>query len=452
MAVQVQPRPDAIDPDGLEVLRAKAFAAWGRGATATYDAWFEDAFQEGWIRLEKTLASGREVTNWQGYIVESGRNYLHRLHSKGGRTTALPGDEATMVDPGAAERFEAVVDHAERLHHVKLVRQVLAEEFDERERQLIKLRYELQRDDREIAEVMNVSPRAVKRLFSGKREKGQPGINQRLARYIGSPPDEALLCRSRRSQVKALVGGWKMSNTRKAQVQAHLQTCEGCRTFTRRALGYRMLLPPIALPSALAAHSSIAGAAADGGGSAALAGPGGGGNAAETAGALKRHLADALASGKQQAVALHARITGVDPSALPALRPGAVAGAVAGCIALGSGATYCATQGIPDPLRAPLGIAQPEQPPETQEVQTKPPATPPQPPATPATPLPERPPQPEPTPKPAASASPPRSATPVQIQERNFGIEPQPQAPTPSSAPAPASGGGGVAQKEFGVP
>lgn len=107
--------------------------------------------------------------------MESGRNYLRRMHGKGRRTTRLADGGATLVDSGAAERFEAVDDHAERVRQAKVVRQVLAEEFDERERQLIKLKYELQRDDREIAELMDVSPRTVKRLFSGRREKGPTG-------------------------------------------------------------------------------------------------------------------------------------------------------------------------------------------------------------------------------------------------------------------------------------
>lgn len=125
MAVQVQAEREAINEADLEVLRAKAFAAWSRGPTATYQAWFEDAFQEGWIRLEKPLASGRGVENWRGYIVESGRNYLRRMHSQGRRITGLADDSAALVDSGAAERFEAVDDHAERLHQAKDVRQCL---------------------------------------------------------------------------------------------------------------------------------------------------------------------------------------------------------------------------------------------------------------------------------------------------------------------------------------
>lgn len=438
MAIQVQSQWEAIDRAELEILRRKAFAAWHRGPTATYQTWFEDAFHEGWIQLQKTLASGRKVENWEGYLVESGRNYLHRMHYKGGRVRGLEDRDVTMVDPGSAEPFEAVDDQAERLQQAKVVRQVLAEEFDERERQLIKLKYEMQRDDREIADLMDLSPRTVKRLFLGKRERGQLGINDRLTRYIGPAPDETLLCRSRRSQVKALVGGWTMSSTRKAQIQAHLETCEGCRTFTRRALGYQTLLPPVALPVSAAGSER--------------------GVLAEGAVALKQHLADALATGKQQAIGLHARVTGVDPGTLPAVRPGAVAGAVASCIVVGSGATYCVTQGVPDPLRAGLGITQVEKPPEKQEADVKAPAVPPESPVTQPTPLPERttPPKPTPTVAPQPQAPAPTPQSPSQIEQKNFGIEPQPPPPAavppPPSAPASAGGGGGVAQKEFGVP
>lgn len=51
MAVQVQPEQEEINQADFDILRAKAFAAWSRGPTANYQAWFEDAFQEGWIRL-----------------------------------------------------------------------------------------------------------------------------------------------------------------------------------------------------------------------------------------------------------------------------------------------------------------------------------------------------------------------------------------------------------------
>lgn len=433
MAIQRRPRGEPIDPIDYKTLRAKAFAAWSRGPTATYRAWFEDAFQEGVLGHKRAVAE-REVNNPEGYIVGTGRNFLLGLHPKGRRTTALDQNAAALVDPGAAERLESIEDEAERAHHACVVRQVLVEEFDERERQLIRLKYDLQRNDREIAKLMGITPRAVKRQFLGKREKGQPGINLRLAEYIGPTPDETLLCARRRSQVKALAGGWTMSETRKAKVRTHLESCEGCRAFTRRALGYRMLLPPVTLPASIAGGER--------------------GTLAEGAVALKQHLADSFATGKQQAVALHARVTGLDPATLPAVRPGAVAGAVAGCLAVGSGATYCLTEGVPDPLRAPLGIAQPETRPH-KEADAKPVALPPPSPATQPTPLPERPSSGAPTSQPAAQSGPtataPAPQTAGQIEQRNFGIEPQPRATAASSAPARASGGGSVAQKEFGV-
>jgi hypothetical protein len=67
-------------------------------------------------------------------------------------------------------------------------------------------------------------------------------------------------------------------------------------------------------------------------------------------------LADLSAGTKHQAVALANRTA--DPTPLASVRPGATVAALAGCLAIGSGATYCAVEGVPEPLRGPLGLEQ----------------------------------------------------------------------------------------------
>jgi NAD(P)-dependent dehydrogenase (short-subunit alcohol dehydrogenase family) len=79
----------------------------------------------------------------------------------------------------------------------------------------------------------------------------------------------------------------------------------------------------------------------------------------ETVVGAREHVADGTAQAKQHAAGLYSRA--VDPTPLAGVRPGAVAATIAGCLAVGSGAGYCITEGVgPIPMLGRTQAAQHE--------------------------------------------------------------------------------------------
>jgi DNA-directed RNA polymerase specialized sigma24 family protein/outer membrane biosynthesis protein TonB len=172
------------------------------------------------------------------------------------------------------------------------------------------------------------------------------------------------------------------------------------------------------------------------------------GRVAELLAAAKEQLTDLVVGAKQNAASLAHRVT--DPTPLAGARPGAAAAAVAGCLMAGGG-TYCAVEGVPDPLVRPLGIEQQqaraeEKPPrtETQAAHPPPPVV-----TTPITEQAPPPPAPEPEPHPAPAEPPPapEPAPPPPPPENEFeptgATSASQAAPRPKPPrPAPPAGGG----------
>jgi RNA polymerase sigma factor (sigma-70 family) len=173
--------------------------------------------------------------------------------------------------------------------------------------------------------------------------------------------------------------------------------------------------------------------------------------------ALQR-AGDGVASLKQYAASGYARAVDVTP--LAGARPGAAAAAIAGCIAIGSGTTYCVTEGV-DPIGglaqvvAPAREHKPAAPREKRAVHKRPAVASSQSPvpvaiATPVPRPPEPSPQPDaqpttqPTPAPTSPPAPPPTP-----QEEYEPVAPavaasnsQQSQPRASSTPAPAPAGG----------
>jgi hypothetical protein len=174
------------------------------------------------------------------------------------------------------------------------------------------------------------------------------------------------------------------------------------------------------------------------------------GRTAELLVAAKEQLSDLVAGAKHNAAALAHRAT--DPTPLAGARPGAAVAAVAGCLVAGGG-TYCAMEGVPEPLVRPLGVEQQQRPPEETE-RAKVPAEHPSPPVVPAQP-------PPPAPMPDAQQQPvapveqtaPEPPPPPPPPEQEFepiggaaaAAPPAPE-PTAPAKPAPPAGRAG----EFG--
>ena len=73
---------------------------------------------------------------------------------------------------------------------------------------------------------------------------------------------------------------------------------------------------------------------------------------AETLVTAKQQLSETGAYAKSHTAALAARADGSAPAYAAGARPGTAVALVAGCLAIGGGATYCAVDGLPDPIRS----------------------------------------------------------------------------------------------------
>jgi len=308
----------------------------------------------------------------------------------------------------------------------------LLAELAPRQRAVLQLRFALELEPVEIQRVLGISARAY-------RKDLERGVRQLSGRY--ELVREGRWCESRRSLVLAYVAG--VAGPRKAvAARSHLAACPGCarmagelRHATRRAAA---LLP---VPDVVLRDGGLQ-------------------RLGDVLALARESVADLSGGAKQHGVALASRAS--DPTPLAGARPGAAAAAIAGCLAIGSGATYCAVEGVPEPLRAPLGLerradetagsarkqrsreeraraAQGESP---TPVVVQPPADQPQ--AEQPVPTPEPPPPSEPEPEPPTAA---------EQASREFGIEqtePQGGSEFGAASQPSTSRGGGTPGGEFG--
>jgi RNA polymerase sigma factor (sigma-70 family) len=381
------------------------------------EAAFHDAYA---VLLEKERdgvldAAAMHPAQVRAYLTQTA---IHKALDEGkraGRKRSEPLGESALTAVDGAPAPEDVAAAGD--DHARL-REIVGE-LPRRQQTIVKLRFFFDRSPDEIQSYLGISERAYRREL------------ERAMRHVTERFDlvrKGEFCDSRRSMILAYVGGFAGPN-RALEARNHLSTCPGCAHWAAelRAASERLaaLLPLPAVPDR---------------------------------GPLLRlgeSLADFFGTLKQHALAL---VTRADPGVAgyaSGARPGAVAAAVASCIAVGGGATYCAVEGLPGPLRSMVTDARSEEPRRSAKAKPKrerpvrAAATPaPTPVATPAAtprPRPAATPRPKPKPKPAPTAAPePPPATPV-VEE--FGLEGsgQPagggnaaQAPAaPPAAPAP---------------
>ena len=280
------------------------------------------------------------------------------------------------------------------------IRELVAE-LGARQRAVLQLRFALELDPAEIQAALGISARAYRKDL------------ERAVRHLARRYElvrNGRWCESRRSLILAYVTG--VAGPRRAlEARAHLAACPGCARMAgelRQASERAAALLP--LPDIAARGGGVH-------------------RVSEFLTAARESIAELGGGAKQHAAGLVSRAS--DPTPLAGARPGAAAAAIAGCLAVGSGATYCAVEGIPDPLRAPLGLqrraddrvarpaekrARPVRPRASQAEAPSPVVQPPpDPPAT------EQPAPEPPSPPPAAPATPPETDG-VQAN-REFGIE-----------------------------
>lgn len=410
-----------------------------------------ELYHEAWASILKRRAEGAEIQNVRAYLLGAtdklaakrvyGADARRRLtfDPKGPRFSRLP-DLAPPPD-------EAVVasDEARRVR-------MLVDELGEAERAVLKLRIDLGLDPPEIRERLGLTERQYRRTA----ERAGRSL---LAQFRAF--DRGDWARGKRSLLCACVMGVASDNQRE-RAQRLVEEDPYCRAMMaelRELAGNAAALLPLPTGTiGLAAGSDGVGArladivaqwkssVAD------LSAQVADGRKPAPLSNLRRQAGEAVVGAKQHAANTYVRVA--DPTPLGGARPGAAAAIVAGCVAAGGGA-YCAVEGVPEGLRAPVGLERSQADAEPAPPSSSPspaPAPTPDPPVL-AT---EPPPQPTtPAPPPAPAAPVPRQAPPAPPPQPENEFEPaapaaqgavDAQRPAAPAEPAPAQGGAG----EFG--
>jgi RNA polymerase sigma factor (sigma-70 family) len=244
---------------------------------------------------------------------------LHKALDEGkraGRKRSRPLGEADLLVDERGRLAEEVVEAAADRERI----QEILGELPERQQTIIKLRFFFDRAPEEIQRYLGVTNRVYRREL------------ERALRRIGERFElvrDGTFCESRRSTILAFVAGIA-GPTRSMQARRHLDTCRGCARWAAELRGAgQQVAAAIPMPALELGHGRLH-ELAD-----------------RIVGALeivKHHVAHA---------ALRADATAAQYAT--GLRPGSAVAAVAGCIAMSGAATYCAVEGLPQPLSA-IGI------------------------------------------------------------------------------------------------
>lgn len=232
------------------------------------------------------------------------------------------------VDDAAAAPDEQAVTRQTSVQ----VREIVAE-LPERQQTIVKLRFFFDRAPEEIQRFLGLSERVYRRELERAMRELSAGVE--LVR-------DGAYCDSRRSAILALIAGIAGPN-RARDARDHLANCPACahwaiavRDSTREAAA---LLPLPALALAASEH-----------------------RLARVWEGLRETVAGSTSSAKHHVAETAARLDGATAGYAASLRPGALAAAAAGCLALGGGATYCAVEGVPEPIRALVADEPPDAP------------------------------------------------------------------------------------------
>ena len=296
----------------------------------------------------------------------------------------LEADEASVFQEQVSEVdvFGETADRLDAEVNLELVVHEIEAQLNDRERDVLAL-YCSRTARKEIAQRLRISEKRAKKDLEAILAKGRTVL---VGKAGGG-------CADGREMVVALAFGMLRNPRELAGAQAHLAGCAACGGLYERLEMFR--------DAAAAILPLPAGDAATNAGVLERASH----KLADAATAAKQHLADATSQTKVHATNAYTRVA--DPTPLAGARPGAVGAVIASCVAVGSGAAYCAQQGL-EPIRSLAGA------------ETKPAAKP-------ATPKPRR--------AGAADTSPP----PPVINTPAAPAAPQPAATTPAPAPPPAA-------------
>ncbi len=322
----------------------------------------------------------------------------------------LEADEASVFQGQVSEVdvFGETADRVDAEADLELVVHEIEAQLNDRERDVLAL-YCSRTARKEIAQRLRISEKRAKKDLEAILAKGRSVL---VGKAGGG-------CADSREMVVALAFGMLRNPRELAGAQAHLAGCAACGGLYERLEMFR--------DAAAAILPLPAGDAATNAGVIERASH----KLAHAASTVKAHVADATSQTKVHATNAYTRAA--DPTPLAGARPGAVSAVVASCIAVGSGATYCAQQDF-SPISALAGS-------QGKEAEKKP--TKPKPHTA----------QADPSPPPPVIPTPPPAATPAPTTPAPATAAPAPVAPTPTPTPAvdPSQQGGSTRQFDPGA-
>lgn len=314
--------------------------------------WLDDGDREGMfhdaflVLLDKEERGALDVGEMaphqiRAYLTQTALNKALDEGKRAGRQRSVPlMEDGAYADDRAVAAEERVDDEADRAR----VREII-DELPARQQAIVKLRFYLQRSPGEIQDFLDITERSYRRDLERAMRTIAKGFELLQAGEF---------CESRRSLILAFVAGIAGPN-RMAMAQQHLATCRACAAWAAslRTAGEQVAVA-VPMPAVLGATAAVG----DG----------------PLAGALDR-VTGVVESVKTHAMSVVVRSDSAAAQYVASMRPGSVAAAVAGCLALTSGASYCAIEGLPFPT--PLTHeAKKERPKRTQAVKTPPRTTP----------------------------------------------------------------------------
>jgi RNA polymerase sigma factor (sigma-70 family) len=377
-----------------------------------------DLYQSAW---ESVLRNAHSIDSVEAYLEAAiYTEGLRELRTRRRRQTfhmdagAVPGDRTT---PLPEEEVEAHID-------ARLLAEVL-ERLTPLQKKLVALRWGWDIPRKEAAPLLAVSEKTAKRQL----ERAGAVIAESIELV-----ESGRWCETKRSLVLAY-SLELLSSRRAVKAKRHLEVCPGCRqaawAIRRRLEEVAAVIPPPLLLRVPPAGDLLQ-------------------TWAQWAGTLRHTLSDVVASAKHHALALFTRTPAAEAATQTATAGGLRGGgglvaALTTCVLAGGGATYCAIEGVPLPLRDAIRTERPHKPDKKHAAASSeqaPAAVQPSPPPTPGQPT-DQSLRTQNSSQPAAPATSAESipASPAPAGSEEFGPAPD-TSYQPKPAPAPAGGGG----------
>jgi DNA-directed RNA polymerase specialized sigma24 family protein len=276
-------------------------------------------YHDAWARVYTKRARGEEIESLRAYLVATACAEAMHAVSRGKPPSPVGPDDlrlTTLADEGMPVDEQVLMRD-----QVRLARELLDSLDDERQRQVLKLRWDLQLRPAEIRAALDLSPRQYQRLA----EEGAAAVAKRVTEL-----EDGSWSRRQRSLLTACLVEVTCDGEERVGIASERQREEAQRLLetdphvaalyaeVRGALRRAAALLPLPVLVADPAWASP------------------GGRLAELAAEARSQLVGLMETGKQNALSLYIR--GSDPTLFASARPGTVVAALAGSLAIGGGA------------------------------------------------------------------------------------------------------------------